>query len=125
MSATEAETETTKTFSRDEALAQIFGSKPSSGKSVLFGVPVELREPTLEQILDAQANEDKKGAAVDMLIRFVFLPSGERLFDESHRDSILGLPFGKDLQGVQNAIQDLLGIKVELKDKSPSEEEQA
>lgn len=122
MSATET-TETTapEILSREDALAKIFSAKPEHQDTVLFGVAVQLRNPTLEEVLDAQAQEDKKRAAVDMLIRYVFLPNGEKLFGEEHVESLLGLPFGKDLQDVQKAIMKLSGIEVKGEDKSQTE----
>lgn len=115
----EAQEVEVKTFTREEALAQIFGAKPKGSPTTLFGVPVELREPSLDEVLDAQNSEDKKRSAVDMIIRFTYLPgSSERLFGDEHVESLLSLPFGKDLQQLQKAIGQLLGMDVTDEDKS-------
>lgn len=118
-------TATPAELTREEALNKIFSAKPEHADAVLFGVPVQLRNPTLDEVLEAQAQEDKKRVAVDMLIRYTFLPNGEKLFGEEHFESILALPFGKDLQDVQKAIMKLSGIEVQADDKSQTEKDPA
>ena len=86
---------------RDDIRAQIFSSENKKAQSKLitvFGVKLELKQPSLGEIIDAQAEEDRKRGIVNMLIRYAFVPeTNERVFEEADFDSILGLPFGDEI----------------------------
>lgn len=109
-------------MTRDEARAKIFAAKPEGQKATLFGVEIELREPPISDVLDTQMQEDRKRAAMIMLIRYCYLPNGEPLFEEGDIETLLSLPFGKDYRDVNMAIQRMIGVIPSLDDKSSTEE---
>lgn len=109
-------------LTRDEARAKVFGTKAVAQTLTLWGVEVELREPSIGAVIDTQAEEDRKRAAMNMLVRYVFLPDGTPLFEEADIEALLALPFGKDYREVQYAIMRLTGVMPEAADKSITEE---
>lgn len=121
MSANPTNTETP--ISRDDARAAIFAAKPTSYPAKFNGVDVVLLEPDLNDILSAQAQEDRKRGAAMMLVRFVHLPDGTPLFEEADIEQILTLPFNKDMRDLNTQIQKLIGVVPTNDDKSPAQAE--
>lgn len=108
-----------KTLSRDEARAKIFGAKASATPMTLFGVPVDLREPPISEVMDSQVEEDRKRGSMMMLVRYVYLRDSEQpLFEEADIETLLTLPFGKDFRDINLAIQKMLGVIPSGDDKS-------
>lgn len=121
MSAT-PETNQAKVLSRDEARAAVFAAKPAKFPAKFNGVDVELVEPTLDEIMSAQNQEDRKRGAAMMLVRFVHLPNGEPLFEEGDIEEMLRMPFNKDMRDLNLQIQKLIGVVPDAADKSTSTE---
>ena len=115
-----ANQEPTPTLSRDDARAAIFAAKPDKHDATFNGVPVVLIEPSLDQIMSAQAQEDRKRGAAMMLVRFVHLPDGSPLFEEADIEQILQLPFNKDMRDLNMKIQKLIGVMATDDTKSPA-----
>ena len=110
-----------KVLTRDEARAQAFNAKPISYPAVFNGVDVILLEPSLAEIMSAQADEDRKRGAATMLIRFVHLPDGTPLFEEADIEVILQMPFNADMRNLNLKIQQLIGVMPSTEDKSTTE----
>ena len=103
--------EVTRQSIRDALLGH--APKPEVELLVLFGVELELRQPTLGAILDAQDTEDTKTRSADMIIQFACVPgTDERVFEPADREMILNWPFGDDLMALQRAITKLSGVDV-------------
>ena len=116
-------TESQTKLTRDEARAAIFGAKTTKTVATLNGVRVYLQEPQLGAVMDFQQEEDRKRGACMMLVRFVHTEDGEPVFEEADVDSLLELPFNKDMRDLQNKIQVMLGVAPTAADKSPATEE--
>ena len=99
---------------RDEIRAKVFSSDVFEREEITaFGIEIEIRQTTLGRVLELQEKlqEDRKGAIGLAFIEFCYIPgTDERLFDDTDLDSILNLPFGKDFQRVQDAINKLMGV---------------
>lgn len=133
MSGDNTNTNTNTPASRDQVRAAIFSAKGQQRViPFLGGTQIELRAPDLGSVLDArQAMMDNpKEASAQTLVRYTYVPgTNERVFEDTDVDSILALPFGPELKGAFDAINDILGIgsadqnKQRLDDhtKSPSE----
>ena len=79
----------------------------------LFGCELELQQPTLRAILDAQSEEDTKTRSISMIIDYAYVPgTNERLFEAADREMILNWPFNDELVTIQLAIAELTGVKV-------------
>ncbi len=101
---------------RDEMRGRLLGSetKPQSEMITLFGVEVELRQPTFASMLDLREIADTKTRTIEMIVQYAFVPdTDEHVFEDTDRDIILGWPFGEDVLEVQNAIARLSGIDIE------------
>lgn len=111
------------TVSRDSARALIFGAKPVIRSDLtLQGVPVDLREPSVGVVIDSQTDEDRKRAFAQMLIRYVYPRGGaEPLFEEADIDNLLELPFNKEMQDLNQAINKMIGVVPSTDDKSGAE----
>lgn len=111
-----------KLLDRDAARAAILGAKIRAEPAELFGVKVEIRDSTVEEMLDFQSNDDKKAAFVQTLISKVYVPGGDRLFEEGDFDSIMSMPFNDDLMNLQTKIMAFMGVTPTQADKSPPQE---
>jgi len=100
---------------RDELRGKIFAHRPLKSEIVhIFGQDVEVRQPTLGQILDVKEDPDRRKAIVRLMINYCFVPgTNERVFEEADFESIISMPFGDDLRLVNEAINKLTGIRVE------------
>jgi hypothetical protein len=101
---------------RDELRTQLlsgFKNKVKSERLTIFGVEIELRQPTLGSILEAQADNDPRTSSVNLLIRFACVPgTSELIFEAGDADTLLQWPFGEDLVKLQEAISRLTGLDI-------------
>lgn len=108
--------------SRDELRAKIFDSRNRHFKSELvefFGDTIEIRQPTLEQILNAQALEDRREAIINLIIGYCYVPgTDERVFEDTDRPALLKMPFGEDFTRVNEAIARMTSLNVEAAEKN-------
>lgn len=94
------------------------GPKPDTRVIELFGFEIELRQPSLGDIMRARETEDPAARAADMIIKYAYVPgTNERVFDDADRDQILKWPFGKDLARLNTAIVELTGVDIEEAEK--------
>lgn len=107
---------TTTGNGRDEIRAKIFAAENRKFKREsisLFNADVEIRQPTLGMILDAQQDTDRKKAMVKLLVDYCFVPGTDiRVFEDADMDSLLSMPFGDDLLRVNQTIAKLTNIDV-------------
>ncbi len=102
-------------FTRDELRKALLSDTPKAESKMitLFGMQVELRQPTLEAILKARDTEDTTSRAVDMIIEYAYVPgTDEHIFEPGDRVQMLRWPFGKDLTELNEAIADLTGVDI-------------
>lgn len=106
---------------------RIFASKNKTYKSRLvqfFGETIEIRQPTLGDILDS-VNGDNAGDAakqgIMVLLRYAYAPgTNDRVFDEADEESLLSLPFGEDFNRVVKAFTEVTGTDVKVAEKNSS-----
>jgi len=102
-----------KALTRKEMRDALLGHAPEPETKLidLFGISLELRQPSLGAILDAKDTEDSKVSSTNMIIKYACVPgSDEQVFEEADREMILNWPFGKDMVALQEAITELTGI---------------
>jgi len=105
---------TTEHPTRESIREQIFSKKNFATRELdLYGAKVEIRQPSLGMILDAQRNDDTKAAIVELLIRYTFVPGTEdHVFEEADAEGLLNLPFGPELSNLNKIITELTDIDV-------------
>jgi len=100
---------------RDQIRDKILGHKQHFKTSIisLFGAEIELRQPTLGQILDVQEGTTTKEAIIKILIQYSYVPgTNEKVFDTGDEAGLLALPYGKDLSTMNEAIRVLTDINI-------------
>ena len=103
-------------LTRDEIRAALLGNipKPETRMITLFGVEIELRQPTLASIMDAREVDDPKTRATDMFIKYAYVPgTDDHVFEDTDREMILRWPFGRELLALQEAITELTGLDID------------
>lgn len=101
---------------RDSIRNIIFSS--SQARSVtckFFGTEVEIRQPSLGEILQAEEASSKQGQAVAMIIKYCYIPgTDEKVFEDADQETLLNLPFGEDFIRIQKAIATLTSVDVSV-----------
>jgi len=102
-------TETLNMSKRDLLRSTIFSTKQPKSKVIeFFGAQIELRQPLLGEIIDAQTEENRQKALTDVLVRQAFIPgTDEHIFEDADHDGLRQLPFGADFVRLSEAIQEL------------------
>jgi hypothetical protein len=99
--------------SRDALRAAILGKehKPAFKIVRFFGADIEVRQPQLGTILDAQDNPDRQAGILGLIIERCFVPgTDDRVFEPEDLDTLRGKPFGKDFTDINDAIEELSGV---------------
>lgn len=99
-------------LTRDQIRAEIFKTrKPLSVVITFFGQQLELRQPTLADVMAVQETEDRQSAITQTLVRYAFIPKTEiHVFEAADADAIMQLPFGADMVGVTEALEKLTSV---------------
>lgn len=108
-------------LTRDQIREQIFNTKPMVKQITFMGVEVDLREPPMDVVLDFQASdaENRKFQVAKMMQNYVYVPGTEDpVFEDGDVEAILKLPFGRDMQLLQNEIMQIMGVQPTASDKS-------
>ncbi len=103
-------------LTRDEIRAVLLGKTPLAKSKLItvFGVEIELRQPTLASIMTTREIEDPKVRATEMIIKYAYVPGTEEyVFENTDREMILRWPFGEDLLLLQQTITDLTGLDID------------
>ena len=101
---------------RSELRDRLLGHAPKPRRTpiTLFGQEIELQQPTLRAILEAQNIDDMKLRSTGMIIEYAYVPgTNERIFEPADREMILNWPFNNELVELQMAIAELTGISAE------------
>jgi len=104
-----------KNLTRDQLRAALIGKKHTVKSELvnLFGVEVELRQPTLSGILDVRAEDDVEKRTTDVFINYAYVPgTDEKIFEDTDRAAILNWPFTEDLIEIQMIIARLTGVDI-------------
>lgn len=100
---------------RDQLLAR---QEVKTEKVTIFGQEVELRQPSVEAILNAREQDDPVERALDMIIRYAFVPgTEEQIFEEGDKAQLRKWPWGGDVVKIQEAILKLTGINISEAEK--------
>ncbi len=107
---------------RDTLRSQIFNQvnmKFKVEEITLFGAKIEVRQPTLEQIMTAQDSKDRARAAVGLMIRHCFVPGTTTpIFEDTDADMLLAMPMSQDLLRFNDAFEKLSGIDIGRAEKN-------
>lgn len=98
--------------SKDAIRAKIFKGRDVKKEIVtFFDAEIELRQPTLGDILEAQADPDRTRAIIMQLVRYAYVPgTNERVFEDTDVDSLRAQPFGSDFVRASEALARLTEV---------------
>jgi hypothetical protein len=103
--------------SRDTLRAKLLDSKVTDSKVVsitLFDQAVDVRQPSVKDVLAVREMEDPVARALHMIIRYVCVPGTKELvFEEGDVPILMEWPFGEDLSKLNKAIAELTGLDIE------------
>lgn len=112
-----------QTNDRTAIRTAIFAGKAKTLLVTTFGIELELKQPSMGELLDLQDLPDAKSRVVASLIRYCFVPgTKEKVFDEADKDSILALPFDDNFVKINDAIAELTGIDLAEEEKGNLED---
>jgi hypothetical protein len=109
-----------KDAARDKIRSAIFsGRKFKSKKITMFGSKVEVRQPSVGQLLKMEQSEDRTKALVNMLINYCYVPgTDDKVFEMSDEAGLLELPVSDWLTNFNGAISELSGVDLEEPEKN-------
>lgn len=103
----------------------IFAAAKRQKKIVpFFGEEVEVWQPSMSDILQSDENASTAENAAMMLVKYTFIPgTRERVFEDTDVESILEMPFGTDLQTLQDTMNNMMGLDVKAEIKNSGNED--
>ena len=106
---------------RDSILQGIFskGSRFKRKRIKFMGEEIDIRQPTLSQIMDVTDNMSDQDRVIATLIEYAYVPgTDEKVFDETHKEMLMGLPFNDDFTEVSNAVVELSTSDAKVAEKN-------
>jgi hypothetical protein len=96
----------------------VLSAKPKTQIVEAFGQQIEIRQPTLDAVMGYQQLTDRTEAAAQMLIRYAYVPgTNTRVFDEEDIHVIKNVPFGNDMQVINDAINEMMDLRTAAKEE--------
>lgn len=107
---------------RNQLRAKLLQTRVPKKKLItFFGEQIELRQPSLGDILDVRDEEDRSKAMIRTLVQYAYVPgTDERVFEDGDEDSLRAQPWGADFNVLAEAIKDLTNVN--FADQKPSSE---
>ena len=98
--------------SRDEFRKKIFQNrKRDSRMNNFFDEELEIKQPSVKELMDFQDINDRE-SIVQILIKQAYVPgTNEKVFEDADKDTLMEMPAGSWIGELNNAIQDLSGLR--------------
>jgi len=112
-----------ETVSRGAILETILSSNNFKREKMdLFGATIEIRQPSVKELLSLDDVEDQKARIVHLLINHAFMPgTNEKVFDKAHFDSIMEMPGGMWIRDLTEKFGILAGLDQDVSEKNLEE----
>ncbi len=111
-----------KKLSKDDLRAAIFAAENSRVKRVPIkfqGQELELKQPTVEEIMQFHSLPEGRSNFAYILINHVYIPgTDEKLFDEADYDAIVAMPYSPEIVEIQNVMTGFLSSDVKSAEKN-------
>lgn len=111
-----------KIVSRDDIRKAVLDSKPKSQIVNVFGQDIEIRQQRVQALFSSFGGDDTKNKArafAELIIESCYVPgTDEKVFSAEDVDVLTQLPFGSDLMKLQAAINELMGLDIDLQRKN-------
>ncbi len=87
-----------------------------------LGEPIEIRQPTIDQVNRLANLKDSENPLVHVLVEFCYIPGTDiKVFTSGDKDSILNLPAGEWVTKINEAINKMTGVDIKEAEKNLSE----
>lgn len=108
---------------RDQIRSAILGTKHLKTETIeFFGQQIELRQPTVGDIAAGQKSQSDIHAAIDILIRYAYIPgTTDHVFEEADADALAELPFGDDVIRLTEAVNRLMSVNFQKPEAASNE----
>ncbi len=105
---------------KEEFRKSLFAGKKLKRKKIkIRGVPVEIQQPTIRQILRQRDSENTEDQLVDMLVEYCFIPgTDQKAFESTDKGDILEWPVEAWFTDFNDAVSKLTEINVESAEKN-------
>lgn len=105
---------------KDEFRKSLFaGKKLKREKIEIRGVPVEIQQPTIRQILRQRNSENTEDQLVEMLVEYCYIPGTDvKAFEPTDKGDILEWPVESWFTEFNDAVSNLTQINVESAEKN-------
>ena len=112
--------EVKETSSRDAIRAAVFSSANFSREKIeMFGMVVEVRQPSVREIIDLADSEEGRARLANLIIAHTYVPGEQvKVFDKEDFDGILAMPSGEWIIKFQEAFAKLSGTNIEDAEKN-------
>jgi hypothetical protein len=103
----------------------ILSAKPKSVIVEVFGQRIELRQPSIKEIIEFQSAAEGRTviSATEMIVQYAFMPgTNQRVFEPGDAEALAEIPFSKDVQRLQQALGGLTDLDMEVKEAEKNSE---
>lgn len=85
----------------------------------LWDTEIELRQPTIGEMLDQSQETDQRVMISSFLIRQAYVPgTREKVFDDADEKGIMNWPYGKWVTDITEALRELTDLEIEEQEKT-------
>lgn len=104
---------------KDEIRTKLFSKKERKIVMIsLWNAEIELRQPTVGEMLDQSQETDQRVMISSFLIRQAYVPgTNEKVFSTADQDGILNWPYGKWVTDITEALRELTDLEIEEQEK--------
>lgn len=102
---------------RDKIRTAVLGNTSAKFRReriTVWGIDIEVRQPSMRQILGATEITDRKTQLANQIINTCYVPgTDEAIFEPGDIDTILSLPFDENLHKISDTLNTLIGSQKE------------
>ena len=105
---------------RDKIRSAVFSGKKFKTKTIkIFGSKVEIRQPSVGQLMAMEQSDNRQEALISMMVNYCYVPgTNEKVFEKQDKASLLELPVGSWLNDFNEALTEMSGLNVEEAEKN-------
>lgn len=107
-------------MSRDSIRAKILGVSRKSKVVEVDGIQIEVRQPSVGEMMSLTASDDKKqDLMIHSIVENCYVPgTNERVFDETDIDGLRAMPFGDSWLLLTKALDELMDYKKQVQEEA-------
>ncbi len=106
-------------MSRNDIRTAILSAKPKKKVIEMFGQKVEIRQPSVGEILKLREGTDANAEAmfIRVMLGYCYVPgTNEKVFEPTDAEALAAVPFGPEFDEMNQAVADLTQMKVDVQE---------